>query len=288
MVDEAPKVEFVKKPSRRPANLRKRELETEDSKDEAVTITKRIDMKEDDSEEQKTESSGISKLDVFFSAQGTASPSEIERKIAVATAEYDTSAEADRARAEIKIKATNAKTAGVDTEYRGQAGYRSFITIKDTARANAGSAKSRVAGPVRAVSNIRMTCRFDYAPDLCKDYNETGFCGFGDSCKFVHDRGDYKSGWELEQEWEAAQRGHNQSDEQFLVEQAIDEPARPEGSPESCQICEGEFRKPIVVTKCGHYFCERCALGHARKETSCFVCRSPINGQFQIYKAPKS
>lgn len=40
--------------------------------------------------------------------------------------------------------------------------------------------------------------RFDYQPDICKDYKETGFCSYGDSCKFMHDRGDYKSGWELE------------------------------------------------------------------------------------------
>ena len=40
--------------------------------------------------------------------------------------------------------------------------------------------------------------RFDYQPDVCKDYKETGFCGYGDACKFVHDRSDYKSGWEIE------------------------------------------------------------------------------------------
>lgn len=91
-------------------------------------------------------------------------------------------------------------------------------------------------GPLRAPSNIRMTVRFDYQPDICKaspisfpscvfcrevcglsafkkfidhkealkcdlcpqDYKETGYCGYGDACKFIHDRGDYKSGWELE------------------------------------------------------------------------------------------
>lgn len=53
-------------------------------------------------------------------------------------------------------------------------------------------------GPLRASTNVRMTVRFDYQPDICKDYKETGFCGYGDACKFVHDRGDYKSGWELD------------------------------------------------------------------------------------------
>jgi hypothetical protein len=45
----------------------------------------------------------------------------------------------------------------------------------------------------------------DYQPDICKDYKETGYCGFGDSCKFMHDRGDYKSGWQLEREWKEEQ-----------------------------------------------------------------------------------
>lgn len=45
---------------------------------------------------------------------------------------------------------------------------------------------------------MRVSARFDYQPDICKDYKETGFCSYGDSCKFMHDRGDYKSGWELD------------------------------------------------------------------------------------------
>ena len=28
-----------------------------------------------------------------------------------------------------------------------------------------------------------------------------------DTCKFLHDRGDYKSGWELEKEWENSKEG---------------------------------------------------------------------------------
>jgi len=58
------------------------------------------------------------------------------------------------------------------------------------------------AGPARAPANIRMTSRFDYQPDICKDYKETGYCGYGDSCKFMHDRGDYKTGWQLEREYD--------------------------------------------------------------------------------------
>jgi RING finger protein 113A len=60
-------------------------------------------------------------------------------------------------------------------------------------------------GPMRAPNYLRATSRFDYQPDVCKDYKETGFCGFGDSCKFLHDRSDYKSGWQIEKEWNTKQ-----------------------------------------------------------------------------------
>ena len=54
---------------------------------------------------------------------------------------------------------------------------------------------------------VLLTHRWDYAPDICKDYKETGFCGFGDSCKFLHDRSDYKFGWQLENEYIEQHKG---------------------------------------------------------------------------------
>lgn len=73
--------------------------------------------------------------------------------------------------------------------------YKKGFRRENTIGAEKGSGAH---GPLRASSHIRTTVRFDYQPDICKDYKETGFCGYGDSCKFVHDRSDYKSGWELE------------------------------------------------------------------------------------------
>lgn len=55
---------------------------------------------------------------------------------------------------------------------------------------------------IRKPTNVKFSCRFDYNPSLCKDYHDTGYCTFGDSCIYIHDRGDYKSGWEIEKEWE--------------------------------------------------------------------------------------
>ena len=34
---------------------------------------------------------------------------------------------------------------------------------------------------------------------------ETGTCGYGDNCIYIHDRTDYKHGWQLEADWEAEQ-----------------------------------------------------------------------------------
>ena len=65
-------------------------------------------------------------------------------------------------------------------------------------------------GPIRAPAHLRATVRWDYAPDICKDYKETGFCGFGDSCKFLHDRSDYKHGWQLEREMERGVYGQKE------------------------------------------------------------------------------
>lgn len=42
--------------------------------------------------------------------------------------------------------------------------------------------------PMAAPSNVRVTTIMDYARDVCKDYKETGFCGFGDTCIYLHDR----------------------------------------------------------------------------------------------------
>ena len=86
-----------------------------------------------------------------------------------------------------------------DKIYRGIANYAQYYEKRDTAQGNAASSNVR-KGPMRAAANIRSTVRWDYQPDLCKDYKETGFCGFGDSCKFLHDRSDYKFGWQLEKD----------------------------------------------------------------------------------------
>jgi RING finger protein 113A len=50
----------------------------------------------------------------------------------------------------------------------------------------------------------------DYQPTVCKDYKETGFCGYGDACRFLHDRGNYRCGWQLENDWKEKKFGQQE------------------------------------------------------------------------------
>lgn len=164
-----------------------------------------------------------------------------------------------------------------DKIYRGLNNYAQYYKKKDTAAGNASSGMVR-KGPIRAPSNLRATVRWDYQPDICKDYKETGFCGFGDSCKFLHDRSDYKLGWQLER---VAATGESNSGDEDDKKYEID--SDEDNLPFKCFICRNSFTDP-VVTKCKHYFCEKCALEQYRKSTRCYVCNTQTNGTFNPAK----
>ncbi len=51
------------------------------------------------------------------------------------------------------------------------------------------------------------------------------------------------------------------------------------GIPFACIICKKPYTNPIV-TKCGHYFCEACALQRYRKHPSCAACGAGTGGVF--------
>lgn len=123
-----------------------------------------------------------------------------------------------------------------DGLYRGASAY--LPTINKTRETLDKKMKS---GPIKATSHVRTITLMDYQPDVCKDYKETGFCGYGDSCKFLHDRGDYLAGWQLDKLPEEGVREVEEEDEEEEV-------------PFACLICRQPFTQP-VVTKCGHYFC---------------------------------
>lgn len=135
----------------------------------------------------------------------------------------------------------------------------------------------KIIGPVKETgpSTIRTITVVDYQPDVCKDYKETGFCGYGDSCKFLHDRGDYKAGWQLERDWEIDQK-HGKGDK---TKDKTSETTENYDIPFACYICRKDYTRPIV-TRCNHYFCEKCALSRFKKDPTCAICGSGTQGIF--------
>ena len=167
-----------------------------------------------------------------------------------------------------------------DGTYKGAASYQSFIQKNP-------NAPNRQVGPVKAPTNIRTITVTDFAPDVCKDYRQTGFCGFGDSCKFLHAREDYKQGWELDKDWEIGTKGKKPTTGAKKVsnndDDSEDDDAVLEGIPFACIICKEPYTYPII-TKCGHYFCEKCALQRYKKNPSCAACGAGTGGVFNNAK----
>lgn len=153
-----------------------------------------------------------------------------------------------------------------------------------------GSSKQRnqvpkAAGPVKAgPTNVRQITLVDYQPDVCKDYKETGFCGFGDTCKFLHDRGDYLHGWQLDNSFLSNQAASGS----FMAQQKArdeggadsDSDSDTEDLPFACLICRKPFGPDPIVTLCGHYFDSACAIKRFAKTGKCFACGASTNGVF--------
>ncbi|KAI8950120.1 hypothetical protein F4801DRAFT_362552 [Xylaria longipes] len=179
-------------------------------------------------------------------------------------------------------------TAGENTAdgtYKGLAKQATFIQKNP-------NAPDRRVGPIKAATNIRTVTTMDFAPDVCKDYKQTGFCGFGDNCKFLHAREDYKQGWQLDREWENVTKGKKNIGGKVVASanrdakgDDADDPdeALLEKIPFACIICKGPYKEPII-TRCGHYFCLPCALQRYRKDPSCAACSSGTNGVFNTAK----
>ena len=156
-----------------------------------------------------------------------------------------------------------------------------------------------LAGPLKAPTFVRTTSRFDYQPDICKDYKDTGFCGFGDSCIYLHDRGNTLTGWQLEEEYEKKKKAEQEKKERemdmFCKEiegkdtSTVETNIGSDGLPFACYLCREPFTDPIVTT-CFHYFCQKCIMANVKKNnenttsastsSACPICGKDTHGVF--------
>lgn len=152
-------------------------------------------------------------------------------------------------------------------------------------------------GPVRSLNTIKHTNTIDYNPSRCKDFFEAGYCVFGNSCIFVHDRNDYKFGWEEERDWdkkqkrklerrqrrlEAAEAGREDEISMSTDDEEIDtneEPAKYGHIDSKCLICGGQYVNPTLLD-CKHIFCGGCAQSQYLSKGKCFKCGKKNQGIF--------
>lgn len=170
------------------------------------------------------------------------------------------------------------------TENNAEAAKRAAVAERGDV-GGSGAASAKPFGPLSAPTHLRTSVRVDYQPDVCKDYKETGYCGFGDSCKFLHDRSDYKSGWQLDKDW--AERQRERRDRMLRGQDPDKEAESPKpqvddgGLPFACHICRAPFKSP-VETLCLHYFCEKCALKRMSTHGTCAICETPLRGTLNV------
>jgi RING finger protein 113A len=273
---------FFRKPSRN-KNIRKRtvdEDEEEDSKTEGSFLhSQKKTLKPDNKlyfssgsskNNTSTEAKRESENPVFqFESSKEIQVEHDSRATATLETETDFSKDSRAFREKALKQAEEAlkgkgKSSGDDKLYKGIHGYTDYKAGFRREQTISSEKAGGAHGPLRASAHIRVSARFDYQPDICKDYKETGYCGYGDSCKFMHDRGDYKSGWQMEKEWEEAEKARKRN--LALGVDDVDDGGVDPGDeddddslPFACFICRQPFVDP-VLTKCKHYFCEHCAL----------------------------
>ncbi|KAE9460261.1 hypothetical protein C3L33_07877, partial [Rhododendron williamsianum] len=275
---------FFRKPSKN-KNIRKRTLDENDNEDEDSKAENSLvhNKKKPPRPDNKLHfSTGASKRSLSSDSNVESSAPifqfESSKEIQVqddsrATATLETETDFSRDARAIREKVLKQAEAGLKGKSKNPEGEKLYKGIHGYTDYKAGFRREQTVssekaggshGPLRASAHIRVSARFDYQPDICKDYKETGYCGYGDSCKFMHDRGDYKSGWQMEKDWEEAEKarkrnlalGGDDMDEGVADQSDEDDE---DSLPFACFICRQPFVDP-VVTRCKHYFCEHCAL----------------------------
>lgn len=291
-VDAAPKFAFKKRSAKAKANTRKKPDTLPPASDSDFTSSDdeeghRIKRRRKQTAVTASSASNTARKDVSGEQHASSGPVQLTQSNDATKHSnwYDDDLSSQNLLGKTRNRPTSSTPSAPDGTYKGAANYQSFIQKNPDAPA-------KQFGPMKAPSNVRTITTMDYAPNVCKDWKLTGYCGFGDSCIYLHSREDYKQGWELDREWEINTQGkqvkgkvvsQRKGGPKAEAEEDDDEEELLESIPFACVICTGSYQNPIV-TKCGHYFCESCALQRYRKNPTCAICGAGTGGVFNVAK----
>ena len=140
-------------------------------------------------------------------------------------------------------------------------------------------------------TQIKRTTTIDYQPDLCKDYYETGYCGYGDNCRFIHDRSITKTSLQLDKEYDEKLKREASKKAEELYEECKKEQKEEEMKKnmneemelkKKCIQCKKEFNdnNTPMTMKCNHWICRNCCIGCK----NCIRCGNSTGGVFKAVK----
>lgn len=152
-------------------------------------------------------------------------------------------------------------------------GFNSDNTTSRTEHVTEIPAKSLTLKPL--AENIRTSTITDFAPDLCKDFLQTGYCGYGDTCKFLHVRDELRQSKPIQKDWELVAKGKVSSNHASMG--TIHGSEENSSKANTCFICKKVYVHP-VKTNCGHIYCKECFMKRCEKVKSCITCGKDTGG----------